>query len=248
MTSKTNVRLQFVAVVLTGHLFVTTHKRLAALIILEQKRQPMQIENATLCFPLLIRRHFQNGNSRSRITLLNFSRYLSLLVHQGIGILWLFPKESKQAEKNTLKKRQAIKRLSCTSIVCLAALYIFFYKKENKPSVLKAVPGYGIIMYCLLSMPQEALQFIVTNIANVQVLDSFENPLAATSVSEFWKAWNKAAHVPLKASIYQPLKAKQVPPLLCLLSVFFLSGIWHEFICYVRELSIRMSLSHCLTI
>jgi D-alanyl-lipoteichoic acid acyltransferase DltB (MBOAT superfamily) len=70
----------------------------------------------------------------------------------------------------------------------------------------------------------------VAHLFDIDVIQNFQQPYLASSVSEFWRRWHISFSSWLRDYVYIPLGGNRVPPWrrsLNVLIVFLVSGLWH---------------------
>jgi hypothetical protein len=90
---------------------------------------------------------------------------------------------------------------------------------------------------CLLT-GSTAFEFALALITGIKTKPLTINPLlGSASVSDFWgRQWNNVVHKVLKDSVYRPM-IPHFKPTITAIAVFFVSGLLHEYILFICDLS-----------
>eukprot|EP01138_Halocafeteria_seosinensis_P006366 gb/GECG01006508.1/.p1 GENE.gb/GECG01006508.1/~~gb/GECG01006508.1/.p1 ORF type:complete len:381 (+),score=18.87 gb/GECG01006508.1/:1-1143(+) len=231
----------FFGIALSGHLFLTTHRRLAVLVGNFQPRSKKAEGTQDSWNRLLIGipPPIQEVYTQPKDHLSLFRRfviYQKLLIHQAIGIPWLHPawRHGSDGIKCGYNRRASLPLLRSIFLKTAGSLVIlcvdFVVEDVTKPYAWRVLV-FCLEMYCFISTSQEIVKMLLDNVGMIAP-DVFGSPLQSNGFADFWSNWNIPVHHALKYSVYVPLRKQGLPRSVCFASVFLISGVWHELLCY----------------
>lgn len=99
----------------------------------------------------------------------------------------------------------------------------------TSPTVLMAVVLYSIQIYCDFA-GYSYMAIGIGKLLGFELINNFERPYFARSVTEFWHRWHRSLSIWLKDYIYIPLggsRCSKWRTYFNILSTFLVSGLWH---------------------
>jgi hypothetical protein len=94
---------------------------------------------------------------------------------------------------------------------------------------------HAFLMWVLMDYGDGFYGLISSYFSGNKCINIMQNPLfASQSIAEFWgKRWNQTMHLYFKRGIVKPMYRAGAPRWMIVATVFIVSGLFHEYMCYV---------------